>query len=141
VYPKEGGGSMGNSNLRFVIMLLCIISPSLALSGELSLSVDQMDFCAAMKNRTPIGVADTFPSDISSIYCFTRVAGAKDTTGVIHAWFYGSVNVAEVELVVKSPLWRTWSRKRMLPGWQGDWRVDVIASDGSVIASKKFHLR
>jgi hypothetical protein len=136
-------GSMGNSSLslRLALILLCVIGPSITFSAEMKLKVDQMDFCAAVRERSPIGVADSFPSDISAIYCFTRVAGAQDTTAVVHRWFRGETRVVDVDLPVCSGLWRTWSRKRMLPGWQGQWHVDVVDPDGSVIASKRFFLR
>ena len=99
-----------------------------------------MVFCAAIKDRTPVTVADTFPSDISAICCYTRIVGAKDTTEVIHSWYYGDTKVADVKLAVKSPLWRTWSRKKIIPGQRGEWKVEVIAPDESVIASKRFFI-
>lgn len=122
------------------LIFLCVVGPSLALSGEITLSVDQMDFCAAIKDRAPVTVADTFPADIFSIYCYTRVLGAHDTTAVVHSWYRDSTKVAEVELAVKSPVWRTWSSKKMIPEWRGEWKVEVTAPDGSVIASKSFFL-
>ena len=100
-----------------------------------------MSFCAAMKGRTPIGVADTFPADIFRIYCYTRIVGASDTTAVVHSWFRGDTRMANVKLAVKSSGWRTWSHKKMAPELRGDWRVDVVAPDSSVIASKKFFLK
>ena len=132
---------MGRSSLGLAVMILCLVGPSLAPAAGLDISVDQIDLCAAVRERTPVGVTDTFPSDISGIYCFTKIAGAKDTTAVVHAWYHGEEKIAEVELPVKSSLWRTWSRKRMLPQWQGEWKVEVVAADGSVLASKRFWLK
>ena len=103
-------------------------------------AVDEMVFCAAIKDRMPITVSDTFPSDIVAVYCYTRIVGAEDTTAVTHSWFHGETRVSDVKLPVKSPLWRTWSRKSIAPGGRGEWKVDVIAPDESVIASKKFFL-
>jgi hypothetical protein len=103
-------------------------------------AVDEMVFCAAIKDRTPVTVSDTFPSDITSVYCYTRIVGAEDTIAVVHSWFHGETRVSVVKLPVKSPLWRTWSRKSIAPGGRGEWKVDVIAPDESVVASKKFFL-
>jgi hypothetical protein len=105
-----------------------------------SAAVDEMVFCAAIKDRTPVTVSDTFPSDISAVYCYTRIVGARDSTAVTHSWYHGDTKVVDVNLPVRSSLWRTWSRKTIAPGGRGEWKVDVIAPDESVIASKKFFI-
>ncbi len=115
-----------------------------ALDDSLSLvspRVREMAFCATMKDRAPIGVADTLPADISRVFCFTRIVGAEDTTSVTHVWYYGDRKMAEVELPVRSSNWRTWSSKRVLPSWKGEWRVEVIAADSTVIHKKSFFLK
>jgi hypothetical protein len=99
-----------------------------------------MVFCAAVKDRTPVGVSDTFPSDVFSVYCFTTVVGAVDTTVIVQNWYRGETRMASVELPVKSARWRTWSSKRMVPGWRGEWRVDITTADGAVVESGKFTL-
>jgi hypothetical protein len=108
---------------------------------EADINVDEMVFCAAVKDRNPVGVADTFPADIYSLCCFTTITGVKDTTVIRHRWHWGGKPLADVELPVRSAHWRTWSRKRMLPGWKGEWRVDIIAADSAVIESKRFVLK
>ena len=113
-------------------------APKLA---ETDINVDEMVFCAAVKDRNPVGVADTFPADIYSLYCFTTIAGAKDTTAVRHRWHWAGRTMADVELPVRSSHWRTWSRKRMLPAWRGEWKVDIITADSVVIESKTFVLK
>jgi hypothetical protein len=113
---------------------------SLEISAVESVEVDPMVFCAAVKDRAPIGVADTFPSDIYAVYCFTRIMGAHETPTVVHSWLRKGRKISNVELSVGSPIWRTWSRKKMRPDLKGEWEVKVIAPDGKVIASKKFFL-
>ncbi len=122
--------------LLSVIVLIFLVIP--CIGEETTLKVEQMEFCAAVKDRTPVGAAQTFPSDIYRIYCFTRVIGATDTTEVIHEWYYGEKKMAAVRLPVRSSSWRTWSSKRMIPQWTGKWRVDVLDEDSTVIASKEF---
>lgn len=120
----------------------CAEEPSDAAEGQGHGGVrcEQMVFCAAVADRTPAGVSDTFPSDIFSVYCFTTVVGAVDTTVIVQNWYCGETKMASVELAVKSPRWRTWSSKRMIPGWRGQWRVDITTVDGAVIESGKFTL-
>ena len=144
---------MKQTELMFAVMVLCVFFVSSPLSGEadeparpdsasedIGLRVGEMYFCAAVKDRAPIGVADTFPADIFSICCYTRILGAKDTVAVVHSWHRGGRRENDVKLDVRSSQWRTWSRKKMAPQLRGDWRVDVVAPDSSIIASKKFFL-
>jgi len=109
-------------------------------AGEPALMVSEMAFCAGVSSMTPVAVADTFPSDIFSVYCFTRIVGAGEATAVVHRWQHGDSTFAGIELPVKSPLWRTWSSKRMHPGLRGKWTVDVTDLDGTVIRSGTFFL-
>ena len=109
-------------------------------AGEPALRVSEMVFCAGVSSMTPVAAADTFPSDIFSVYCFTRIVGAGEAAAVLHRWQNGDSTLASIELPVKSPLWRTWSSKRMHPGLRGKWTVDVTELDGTVIRSGTFFL-
>lgn len=105
-------------------------------SGEMK--VTEMVFCAAVENRQPTGVDTVFSDTVKQIYCFTRIAGATDTTSVSHVWYFEENEKARVDLSVKSKSWRTWSCKRIPKKWAGRWRVDVISPDGNVIKSGEF---
>jgi len=138
------------SRLLTGVTLLWLVAAPLALAetaavdslktGQSGLRVSKMVFCAGVTSMTPVAVADTFPSDIFSVYCFTRIVGAGDTTAVVHRWQYGDSTLASIELPVKSPLWRTWSSKKMTSGLRGEWKVDVTELDGTVIHSGTFLL-
>ncbi len=106
-----------------------------------TIRAENMVICAAIRDRTPVGVADTLPSDISTVYCFTRIVGATDTTSVRHVWYYGDRRMAIVRLPVRSSSWRTWSSKKVLPQWKGNWRVEILTPDSSVVATKRFFLK
>ena len=112
-----------------------------ARTGEPGLAVEEIVICAAVKDRVPTGVADTFPSDIYGLNCFTKVTGARDVTAIKHVWYRGEAVAAEARLAIKGSPWRTWSYKAMRDDWRGPWRVDVISPNGLVIASRKFYLR
>jgi hypothetical protein len=109
-------------------------------AGGQGLHCEQVVFCAGVKDRAPVGVAETFPSDIFSVFCFTTIVGAEDTTTVVHNWYHDDTKMATVEFSVGSAHWRTWSSKRMATDWKGPWRVDVATADGVVIGSGKFIL-
>jgi hypothetical protein len=137
--------------MRISLVVLCLalaglsVGPAVPYAAQAEtqtgLRVEEIVVCAAVKDRTPTGVADTFPSDIYGLYCFTRVAGAGDTLAIKHVWYRGETVAAEARLPVRGSPWRTWSYKAMHDDWKGPWKVDVTSPDGSVIASKKFYLR
>ena len=101
-------------------------------------TVEQMVFCTEVENRTPVDAASVFPDTVGRVFCFTRVASALEETAVSHVWYFNDVQMAIVDLPVCGHTWRTWSSKRIVSEWTGAWRVDVIASDGSVICSDAF---
>jgi len=140
-----------NRSLAIGILSLGLASPVIALADPAApaparldapeLAVEEIVFCAAIKDRAPAAVADTFPADIYGIYCFTRLVGAQDTTSIRHVWYRNGEKMAERRLAVRSSPWRTWSSKEMREEWQGEWTVEVVASDGRSLASRKFFLR
>jgi hypothetical protein len=125
----------------FVAVLAAFVLTGACVGSESGLGVEQMEFCAAVRDRTPVGVAEAFPADIAQVYCFTRIVGAADTTAVVHVWYYDNKEISRVDLPVKSASWRTWSSKKMAPDWKGTWRVDVMENDTTVVASKEFILK
>lgn len=124
----------------FVAVLTVFMITGTCAGSEDGLRVAEMEFCAAVRDRVPVGAAASFPSDIARVYCFTRIAGAQDTVSVAHVWYFKDREMARVSLSVKSASWRTWSTKKMAPDWKGTWRVEVVESDTAVVASKEFVL-
>ncbi|GAB4376178.1 MAG: DUF2914 domain-containing protein [Calditrichia bacterium] len=100
--------------------------------------VEEMKVCTAVTDREPVGVDSVFFNQVEQIYCFTKISGAADPVTVEHVWYYGEKEMARVPLEIKAESWRTWSSKRIVEGWVGDWRVDVVLPDGQVLASKSF---
>jgi hypothetical protein len=103
--------------------------------------VEEIQICASVEDRTPQGVDSAFSADIERVYCFTALNNSGEGDKVTHVWYYNEKEMARVELAVKASAWRTWSSKRILPSWKGEWRVDVLSSDGNVIASKNFEIK
>jgi hypothetical protein len=90
------------------------------------------------ETRTLVGEAETFASDLERIYCLTRIRGAQPPLTVTHAWFHDGKSMALVELEVGSGDWRTYSSKRILPTWTGNWEVKVLDPAGKVLVSREF---
>lgn len=121
--------------MTLAALCLAIAGPAAA---QDTLSVDEMVFCLGVEEMAPVGSKTQFFEPVDRICCFTRIAGAGDTTTVTHVWYHGEEEKARVDLAVKSASWRTWSCKTMLEAWSGAWRVDVLGPGGAVLASKEF---
>jgi len=96
--------------------------------------------CKGIEQSEPTEAGKSFvPEDgVLRLCCFSEVAGASGPDTVHHVWRWGEREMARVELEVKSSRWRTWSTKRILDEWQGEWHVDVTDADGVVLASLEF---
>ncbi|MBU8870447.1 MAG: DUF2914 domain-containing protein [Gemmatimonadales bacterium] len=90
------------------------------------------------ENRALTGQADEFWADVEQIYCLTRIQGLEAPTTITHAWYHEGQSKARVELNVGSPDWRTWSSKKILPGWTGKWEVKVLDATGKVLGTFGF---
>jgi len=97
--------------------------------------------CTDVQNHEPIGADTIFSAAVGSLYCFTRVEGAVDTTRVTHVWYYGEKKMTEITLAVRSPRWRTYSNKKILPVWTGKWNVVVLSEAGDPLAQLSFFVR
>ncbi len=76
-----------------------------------------------------------------NLYCFTRmIAPAGFEGNVKHLWYKGDEKVAEYKLPVKGEKWRTYSKKTIQKGWSGDWRVEVVDENGTLLKTVKFRM-
>jgi len=91
-------------------------------------------------DRMPVDSSSTFPADVGTLVCWTRVTGAPAgvETEIHHVWFHGDHQVADVVLRPAGSPWRTWSRKTVVPEWTGPWRVEVRDAGGTVLATVSF---
>lgn len=121
--------------------ILSFLLISIFIIGELnaqSLTLETIQFGTDVENRELVGTDITFTSDIGTVYCFTHITGAQDSTEIAHVWYYQNEEQARVNLQVRSSDWRTWSSKRILPSWVGDWDVRVEDAEGNVLGSSSF---
>ena len=125
------------------IMILCFLATVLcAQEKEKSegIRVAYGAICLDVQDREPIGVDSTFSATAGSLYCFTRIEGATDTTSVTHVWYYGEKKMTEITLAVKSSRWRTFSNKKIRPKWTGKWNVVVLSEAGDPLAQISFDI-
>jgi hypothetical protein len=77
-----------------------------------------------------------------TIYFFTRVAAARDTT-VQHRWYFGDQLRQSVMLSIQanSAGYRTFSRTTIAPDRAGEWRVELRTEDGRMLREERFTVR
>ena len=103
-----------------------------------SLEVPDLVIARAVVDRQPQDGGTSFPADVGTLYCWTRIAGAEGETQVEHVWYYNDQEVARVPLRIAGSSWRTWSSKTIPAEAIGSWRVDVVGPNGSVLKSESF---
>jgi hypothetical protein len=74
---------------------------------------------------------------IQKVYFFTDL---RDMAGdkIVHRWTLDGEVMAEIPFNIGGDRWRVWSSKRLLPGFDGTWAVDIIKND-DVIQSHSFN--
>jgi len=102
--------------------------------------VEDATITTAIENQMPVDKIEVYPADYGKLFCFTRIVGAEQETEVTHVWYYQEDELARVTLPIGSSDWRTYSSKRFLPQWAGQWRVLILAEDGSELATVPFIL-
>ncbi len=85
---------------------------------------------SAIDERSPVDSLNTVRDPVEQLFCFTHVLGAEDDTWIIHVWYHEGKEMARVRLPVSSSNWRTWSSKKILPQWSGQWQVHILDAQG-----------
>jgi len=97
-----------------------------------------VDFVVARQivEREPVEVSETFSVADGSAYAFARIANDGEPTALSFIWLHRDAVYAAVEMTIgTSPRWRTWSSAELTPG---PWRVQLVGSDGLIIAENSF---
>ena len=98
----------------------------------------EVQVCTGITDRMPTGSATSFNTDVGSLYCWSKITGARGETAIKHVWLRDGKEMATVELSAKGDPWRTFSQKRILPQWTGNWEVKVVDASGATLKSVSF---
>ena len=124
---------------KILLTLLCF-SLGLISTQAAQLTVSLGQITTAIEKQMPVDKVESFPADYGKLFCFTRIAGAHQETQITHVWYYQEDEMARVVLPVKSSDWRTYSSKRFLPQWRGQWRVKILDAEENELATIPFVL-
>ena len=58
---------------------------------------------------------------------------------VYYRWIYKDKIMADVSFDINGPRWRVWSSKNLWYTWIGEWKVQVLRMDGSILYEKIFN--
>lgn len=100
-------------------------------------SVVRSVFTTGIEDREPVDKVSALGTGHNAIFYFTELRDMSDQTAV-HRWEYDGKVMAEVEFQVRGPRWRVWSKKSLVPGWTGQWKVSVLNGAGEVISEDVF---
>jgi hypothetical protein len=102
--------------------------------------------CSAFDRRgspdwlcTPVGE----PGEPGTLTFYTRLVAASDTT-VEHRWYRGDRLHQTMRLTVRASPgsgYRTYSRNTVSSERAGEWKVELRAADGSLLAEERFTIR
>lgn len=126
--------------LKRLLLLSLLLVMSVISAQAAGLTVADATITTAIENQMPVDKIDVYPADYGKLFCFTRILGADEESRVTHVWYYQDDEMARVSLTVGSADWRTYSSKRFLPQWAGQWKVVVLDPQDQVIATIPFVL-
>ena len=106
-----------------------------------SLRLRDIQICKNVVKRTPEGTDVYFNKDVDSLFCYTRIQNQGKKQEVKHVWYYEDQLMTQIRYnIKKSNIYRSWTRKTILPHQIGQWRVDIQDSAGNIIGSKEFQI-
>ncbi len=117
-------------------LLTLLLLATAALSAQAAPHVKRAVFTSGIENREPVDRLLSLSNNVTEVIFFTEL---RDLQGhrVVHRWTHGDRTMAEVGFDVGGPRWRVWSSKRLDPAWVGEWRVQVVDQDGTVLAEER----
>jgi cytoskeletal protein RodZ len=104
------------------------------------LSIASSGVGTAVVDRELVGQSNTFPVGAGVVF-WTLVTGGHAGDTVRHVWIHEGRVVASVALRVGSPHWRTYSRRSLDPGSEGEWIVEARDARGRVLVRHAFRCR
>ena len=126
--------------MKKIFLLIALFVSVSVWASAADLMVADGTITTAIENQMPVDRIDSYPAGFGKLFCFTRIVGAEKNTAVTHVWYYRDDEMARVTLAVGSADWRTYSSKRFLPQWAGEWKVVVLDSEQNEIGSIPFIL-
>ena len=124
-----------------ILPLIVFLSALLLAQESPTVTVEDIQICTFVEERQPVESDTSFTNDVEQLYCFTKLSSDQDSSSISHVWYYNDEEKANVALKMKAKTWRTWSSKRIVEDWAGNWKVEVTSTTGDVLMTKEFVIK
>ncbi len=128
--------------LGFSLLLVATVLflPWSVLAQEGALAVTDIAVTTRIVRGNPVdSVRRISSSTVKDLYCFTKIAATDDAERqIVHVWYHDDEVVARCVLPVRGTSWRTYSKKTIASGMAGNWRVEVLDTEGNLLKTIKF---
>jgi hypothetical protein len=119
------------------ILVAAIVLVASVSGACLAVEVTEAVVCRDVQEREPVDSGESFPADVGKVWCWSKIKDGEGTK-IKHVYYYDGEEKAVIELSIGSATWRTYSSKRILSSWTGQWSVDIVGEDGAVLKSLEF---
>jgi transcriptional regulator with XRE-family HTH domain len=92
---------------------------------------------SGIRGHRLVGSAESFVEGDSVVF-WTLVVGGTPGDVIRHLWLHEGQVVMRADLTLGGWHWRTYSRRLLGEGSTGQWTVEALAPDGSVLARQEF---
>lgn len=135
--PKDSVGIiMHHTLIRSMLLLALVTAPAVMAEGVVARAL----FASDILDREPIDelgeVINVEYGEIQRVYFFTDLRDMEGSQ-VSHIWKLDDQVEVEIPFDIGGNRWRIWSSKRLMPGFDGKWSVDVV-KDGEVLETRSF---
>ncbi|SBS25678.1 hypothetical protein MAQ5080_00332 [Marinomonas aquimarina] len=128
---------MQHTLIRSMLLCLALTSAPIAMAEG---TVARALFASEVLDREPIDelgdVIKVEYGEIQRVYFFTDLRD-MDGSQIAHVWKLNGQVEVEIPFDIGGDRWRVWSSKRLMPGFDGKWSVDVV-KNGEVLESRSF---
>ncbi len=121
---------------RLILVLLLLACPLLVIA----MTASDVVITTMINDRVPVDNVAIYPAQQGRLYCFSQIEGATGETSIDHVWLYEGKEMTRVTLPVRSAKWRTYSSKRIVPEWKGEWEVRVVGPAGIEMTTVPFRV-
>ncbi|HIL21027.1 MAG TPA: DUF2914 domain-containing protein [Candidatus Thioglobus sp.] len=103
-------------------------------------NISEAVFALNVEDRVPIDIIEELDNSLGKIYFFTNIRNLKGEH-ITHRWIYDEKVMADVRFEIRGPRWRVWSSKNLWHTWIGEWRVQVLLDDATVLFEQTFNYK
>lgn len=125
-----------------LLSLLLLMAPLSGLAEDTGVKVLEMAVTTRIVRGDPLDAVRRISSaSAKALYCHTLVSVPDEAPREIsHVWLLNGQVAANYTLPVRGPRWRTFSKKWILKGMEGLWRVEARDSEGRLLKSAEFRV-